>query len=106
MQYCLLKLLSSHNRITVVGDDDQSIFSFNGADISGFDSFRKDFRSHKEVRLHQNYRSTRCIVEAASSLIRNNVKRCPSKHVFTDNVSGDKVSFVVSDLQFISWNFF
>lgn len=91
MQYCLLKLLSSHNRITVVGDDDQSIFSFNGADISGFDSFRKDFPSHKEVRLHQNYRSTRCIVEAASSLIRNNVKRCPSKHVFTDNVSGDKI---------------
>lgn len=91
MQYCLLKLLSSHNRITVVGDDDQSIFSFNGADISGFDSFRKDFPSHKEVRLHQNYRSTRCIVEAASSLIRNNVKRCPSKRVFTDNVSGDKI---------------
>ncbi|KAH9321467.1 hypothetical protein KI387_016106, partial [Taxus chinensis] len=91
MQYCFLKLISSHNRITVVGDDDQSIFSFNGADISGFDSFRKDFPSLKEVRLHQNYRSTRCIVEAASSLIRNNAKRCPSKHVFTDNISGDKI---------------
>ncbi|XP_057852719.2 ATP-dependent DNA helicase SRS2-like protein At4g25120 isoform X1 [Cryptomeria japonica] len=91
MQYCFLKLLSSHNHITVVGDDDQSIFSFNGADISGFDSFRKDFPCLKEVRLHQNYRSTRCIVEAASSLIENNVKRCSSKHVFTDNVSGDKI---------------
>eukprot|EP01018_Ginkgo_biloba_P005197 Gb_06420 [translate_table: standard] len=91
MQYCFLRLLSSHNCITVVGDDDQSIFSFNGADISGFDSFRKDFPCHKEVRLHQNYRSTRCIVEAASSLIQNNLKRCPLKQVFTDNVPGDKI---------------
>jgi hypothetical protein len=49
MQYNFLHLLASHNRITVVGDDDQSIFSFNGADSSGFDSFRKDFPQLKEV---------------------------------------------------------
>ncbi|XP_044491763.1 ATP-dependent DNA helicase SRS2-like protein At4g25120 isoform X2 [Mangifera indica] len=49
MQYNLLKILASHNCITIVGDDDQSIFSFNGADISGFNSFRKDFPNHKEV---------------------------------------------------------
>ncbi|CAM6107427.1 unnamed protein product [Calypogeia fissa] len=91
MQYCFLKLLASHNRITIVGDDDQSIFGFNGANSSGFESFRRDFPDHKEVRLHQNYRSTRCIVEAASALIKNNIKRYQSKQAFTDNQLGDKI---------------
>ncbi|KAL6549293.1 DNA helicase [Orobanche gracilis] len=50
MQYGLLQILASHKCITVVGDEDQSIFSFNGADASGFDSFRKDFPMYKEVR--------------------------------------------------------
>lgn len=92
MQYGLLKILASHKRITIVGDDDQSIFSFNGADISGFDSFRKDFPNHKEIRLNKNYRSTRCIVEAASYLIQNNNKRCQLKNVLTDNSSGAKIT--------------
>ncbi|PSS33225.1 ATP-dependent DNA helicase SRS2-like protein [Actinidia chinensis var. chinensis] len=92
MQYGLLRFLASHKRITIVGDDDQSIFSFNGADVSGFDSFRKDFPNHKEVRLNKNYRSTRCIVEAASSLIRNNLKRCQLKNVLTDNSCGSKIT--------------
>ncbi|OWM75728.1 hypothetical protein CDL15_Pgr021893 [Punica granatum] len=130
MQYSLLRILASHNHITIVGDDDQSIFSFNGADISGFDSFREDFPNYKEVRpaavcilisdaspicfpyyndeqviskqtsicfmlqvrLNKNYRSTRCIVEAATSLIQNNVKRCRLKDVVTDNSSGSKVT--------------
>ncbi|XP_041018423.1 ATP-dependent DNA helicase SRS2-like protein At4g25120 isoform X1 [Juglans microcarpa x Juglans regia] len=92
MQYNLLQLLASHNHITIVGDDDQSIFSFNGADISGFDSYRKDFPNYKEVRLNKNYRSTRCIIEAASSLIRNNRKRCQLKDVLTDNSSGSKIT--------------
>ncbi|KAG0448335.1 hypothetical protein HPP92_027860, partial [Vanilla planifolia] len=48
MQYLLLRLLGSHNHITIVGDEDQSIFSFNGADVSGFGSFRRDFPTHKE----------------------------------------------------------
>ncbi|XP_065871932.1 ATP-dependent DNA helicase SRS2-like protein At4g25120 [Euphorbia lathyris] len=91
MQYSLLRLLASHNRITIVGDDDQSIFSFNGADISGFDSFRRDFPNYKEIKLNKNYRSTRYIVEAASSLIRNNMKRCQFKDVVTDNLSGSKI---------------
>ncbi|KAL3524111.1 hypothetical protein ACH5RR_016945 [Cinchona calisaya] len=92
MQYGLLQILASHNRITIIGDEDQSIFSFNGADVSGFESFRKDFPMHKEVRLNKNYRSTRCIVEAASSLIQNNLKRCPSKDILTDNSSGSKIT--------------
>ncbi|XP_042048620.1 ATP-dependent DNA helicase SRS2-like protein At4g25120 isoform X2 [Salvia splendens] len=92
MQYSLLRILGSHKRITIVGDEDQSIFSFNGADVCGFDSFRKDFPIYKEVRLNKNYRSTRCIVEAASCLIRNNIKRCNSNEVQTANSSGSKIT--------------
>ncbi|PIM99621.1 DNA helicase [Handroanthus impetiginosus] len=92
MQYGLLQILASHKRITIIGDEDQSIFSFNGADVCGFDSFRKDFPMYKEVRLNKNYRSTRCIVEAASFLIQNNLKRCSSKDVQTDNSSGSKIT--------------
>ncbi|XP_011084763.1 ATP-dependent DNA helicase SRS2-like protein At4g25120 [Sesamum indicum] len=92
MQYGLLRILALHKRITIVGDEDQSIFSFNGADVCGFDSFRKDFPMYKEVRLNINYRSTRCIVEAASFLIRNNLNRCKSKDVLTDNSSGSKIT--------------
>ncbi|XP_021286637.1 ATP-dependent DNA helicase SRS2-like protein At4g25120 isoform X1 [Herrania umbratica] len=92
MQYSLLRILASHNHITIVGDDDQSIFSFNGADISGFDSFRKDFPNYKEIRLIRNYRSTRCIVEAASCLIQNNTKRCLSKNFLSENSYGSKIT--------------
>ncbi|KAL5728448.1 hypothetical protein ACHQM5_001529 [Ranunculus cassubicifolius] len=92
MQYNFLRILASHNRITIVGDEDQSIFSFNGADVSGFESFRKDFPNHREVRLTKNYRSTRCIVEAASSLIHHNVKRGRVKQVLTDDYSGCKIT--------------
>ncbi|CAL5366728.1 unnamed protein product [Camellia sinensis] len=92
MQYGLLRILATHKRMTIVGDEDQSIFSFNGADVSGFDSFRKDFPNHKEVRLNKNYRSTRCIVEAASSLIKNNLNRGQLKNVLTDNSCGSKIS--------------
>ncbi|XP_051121237.1 ATP-dependent DNA helicase SRS2-like protein At4g25120 [Andrographis paniculata] len=92
MQYVLLRILASHKCITIVGDEDQSIFSFNGADVNGFDSFRKDFPMYQEVRLNKNYRSTRCIIEAASYLIRNNSKRCNSKDILTDNSSGSKIT--------------
>ncbi|KAJ3678702.1 hypothetical protein LUZ60_002505 [Juncus effusus] len=94
MQFHLLKILASHNRITIVGDDDQSIFGFNGADISGFDSFRRDFPNHKEIRLNKNYRSTRSIVEAATSLILHNSKKALGFHklVETDNPFGCKIS--------------
>ncbi|XP_057776790.1 LOW QUALITY PROTEIN: ATP-dependent DNA helicase SRS2-like protein At4g25120 [Salvia miltiorrhiza] len=92
MQYSFLRILGSHKRITIVGDEDQSIFSFNGADVCGFDSFRKDFPMYKEVRLNKNYRSTHSIVEAASCLIRNNIKRCNSNEVQTANSSGSKIT--------------
>ncbi|RXH94817.1 hypothetical protein DVH24_024501 [Malus domestica] len=93
MQYSLLRILASHNHITIVGM--LLIYYgnpiFNGADISGFDSFRKDFSNYKEIRLNKNFRSTRYIVEAASSVIKNNKKRCQLKNVDTDNSSGSKV---------------
>ncbi|MCO5600450.1 hypothetical protein L7F22_054563 [Adiantum nelumboides] len=92
MQYELLRLLGSHKRITVVGDDDQSIFSFNGADSNNFEAFRKDFIDLEEVRLQHNYRSTRCIVEAAAALIGNNVKRSEDKQAVTDNEYGERIS--------------
>ncbi|XP_024395416.1 ATP-dependent DNA helicase SRS2-like protein At4g25120 isoform X5 [Physcomitrium patens] len=92
MQYRFLRLLASHNRVTIVGDDDQSIFSFNGANARGFDSFRRDFPMLKEVRLHQNYRSTRSIVEAATSLIQHNKKRCQEKQAHTLNDVGEKIA--------------
>ncbi|CAH2078009.1 unnamed protein product [Thlaspi arvense] len=93
MQYKLLRMLGTHNHITIVGDDDQSIFGFNGADSSGFDSFRRDFPNYKEVRLIKNYRSSRHIVEAASSIIKNNTKRCQSKSISSENSQGSKASF-------------
>ncbi|XP_010438926.1 PREDICTED: ATP-dependent DNA helicase SRS2-like protein At4g25120 [Camelina sativa] len=92
MQYKLLRMLGSHNHITIVGDDDQSIFGFNGADSSGFDSFRRDFPNYKEVRLIKNYRSSRHIVEAASSIIKNNTKRCQSKSISSENSQGSKIT--------------
>ncbi|CAH1424700.1 unnamed protein product [Lactuca virosa] len=91
--FLLLKLLASHKRITIVGDEDQSIFSFNGANVSGFKSFRKDFQPQKEVRLNKNYRSTRCIVDAALFLIQNNSKRCRLKKGLTDKSSGSKLEY-------------
>ncbi|KAL1201195.1 ATP-dependent DNA helicase SRS2-like protein [Cardamine amara subsp. amara] len=92
MQYKLLRMLGSHNHITIVGDDDQSIFGFNGADSSGFDSFRRDFPNYKEVRLIKNYRSSRHIVEAASAIIKNNTKRCQSKSISSENSQGSKIA--------------
>uniref|UniRef100_A0A1J3JSV9 DNA 3'-5' helicase n=1 Tax=Noccaea caerulescens TaxID=107243 RepID=A0A1J3JSV9_NOCCA len=92
MQYKLLRMLGSHNHITIVGDDDQSIFGFNGADSSGFDSFRRDFPNYKEVRLIKNYRSSRHIVEAASSIIKKNTKRCQSKSISSENSQGSKIT--------------
>ncbi|RXH94807.1 hypothetical protein DVH24_024491 [Malus domestica] len=91
---CSVKLLSDFPEVLKECQESWkaiSIFSFNGADISGFDSFRKDFSNYKEIRLNKNYRSTRYIVEAASSVIKNNKKRCQPKNVETDNSSGSKV---------------
>ncbi|HAG91184.1 MAG TPA: ATP-dependent DNA helicase, partial [Bdellovibrionales bacterium] len=91
IQYLIVKKLASkHRNLCVVGDEDQSIYSWRGADITNILEFEKDFPECKVVKLEQNYRSTKTIVEAASFLIKNNTQR-KDKTLFTENSSGDKI---------------
>ncbi len=76
IQYRLMKLLAEESKnICVVGDDDQSIYSWRGADYSNILQFEKDFPDVREIKLEQNYRSTGNILEAANTLIANNKNR-------------------------------
>ena len=89
-QFILIKLLSDKNKnITVVGDNDQGIYSFRGADISNILNFEKDFKGTKIIKLEQNYRSTGNILKAANAVIKNNEKKY-EKNLWTKNVDGDK----------------
>jgi DNA helicase-2/ATP-dependent DNA helicase PcrA len=88
-QYELMRLLSQqHDNICVVGDEDQSIYSWRGADIRNILDFEKDFPRAKTIRLEQNYRSTKNILEAASVLITNNKER-KGKWLWTESGEGD-----------------
>lgn len=92
-QYCLLKLLASlHKKICVVGDDDQSIFRFRGANINNILNFTNDFPEAKLIKLEQNYRSTRNILDVSSAVISKNIKR-KSKKLWTNKGCGEKVHF-------------
>lgn len=76
IQYNILKLLAEKSRnLFVVGDDDQSIYAFRGADYTNIKKFRIDFPDHKQFYLTQNYRSTQVILDGCNSLIKNNVNR-------------------------------
>ena len=89
-QYELIKYFSGfHNNITVVGDADQSIYSFRGADISNILNFEKDFKDADVIKLEQNYRSTDKILDTANVLIENNSER-KDKNLWTDNKNGSK----------------
>lgn len=91
IQYELLIHLSSkHNNIFVVGDDDQSIYSFRGADIRNILHFEKDFPNATVIRLERNYRSTKNILKAASVLISKNTMR-KGKTLWTDGPEGEKL---------------
>ncbi len=91
IQYELLRHLSStHGNIFVVGDDDQSIYSFRGADIRNILHFERDFPNATIIRLERNYRSTKNILKAASVLIANNTMR-KGKTLWTDGPEGDKL---------------
>lgn len=93
-QYKLVRLLGGkHRNICVVGDPDQSIYSWRFADIRNILSFEKDYPEAKTVVLEQNYRSTRTILEAASSIISVNKKRKP-KELWTDNQDGSLITVV------------
>lgn len=90
-QYELLKLLTNKNgKISVVGDDAQSIYSWRGANIGNMHDFQKDFPSHKLFKLEQNYRSTQMILDAADSVIKNN-KDQVIKKLWTENEGGEKL---------------
>ncbi len=90
-QYRLIQLLAkTHQNLCVVGDEDQSIYSWRGADIQNILSFEKDFLGAKTIKLEQNYRSTRTIVEAASHVIAKNTQR-KNKVLFTENDEGDAI---------------
>ncbi|MBC87285.1 MAG: ATP-dependent DNA helicase [Bdellovibrionaceae bacterium] len=92
VQYKLVKSLSEkYKNLCVVGDEDQSIYSWRGADITNILSFEKDFPKGEVVKLEENYRSTRNIVEAASALIKNNTQR-KEKVLFTSNEEGEKIT--------------
>ncbi len=93
-QYRLLQLLAGETRnLTVVGDEDQSIYGFRHADIRNILDFEKDFPEARVVKLEQNYRSTRTILEAANAVVENNRDRRP-KHLWTDSGQGDDVELV------------
>jgi DNA helicase-2/ATP-dependent DNA helicase PcrA len=93
-QYELVNLLSSHHRnICVVGDDDQSIYGWRGADITNILDFEKDHPDALVLRLEQNYRSTKSILEAAHDVVSRNVRR-KDKKLWTDRPEGSAVVFV------------
>lgn len=110
-QYLLTKLLAAkHRNICVVGDADQSIYGWRGADIQNILDFEKDYSDAKVIKLEQNYRSTQIILDAANAVIENNTGRKP-KNLWTENKSGadiiyfqavderDEARFVIEQLQ-------
>ncbi len=91
VQYEIANLLAAkYQNLMVVGDDDQSIYSWRGADISNILDFEKDFKQAKVVKLEQNYRSTGHILAAANAVVRNNSQR-KDKRLFTDLGDGEKI---------------
>ncbi len=90
-QYLLIKQLSVyHDNVYVVGDPDQTIYTWRGADVNIIVNFDKDFKDTKTIILNQNYRSTNNILEGANSLIKNNKNRVP-KELFSNNGNGEKI---------------
>jgi DNA helicase II / ATP-dependent DNA helicase PcrA len=91
-QYTLIKLLSNkHKNLTVVGDEDQSIYKWRGADISNILNFEADFENAIVYRLEENYRSTKQILSAANFVVKNNQSRL-GKTLWTNNDEGAKIS--------------
>ncbi|HEY3282319.1 MAG TPA: DNA helicase PcrA [Armatimonadota bacterium] len=90
-QYSILKRLAQkHRNLCVVGDDDQSIYAFRGADVSIILAFQEDYPDARVVKLERNYRSTSTILEAAWAVVSKNSNRTPKK-LWTDRASGDQI---------------
>lgn len=95
-QYLIIKMLASKYRnIACVGDNDQSIYMFRGANYKNILNFEKDYSDAKVIMLEQNYRSTKTILNAANSVIKNNNFR-KDKNLWSDKEEGDKISFYKS----------
>jgi DNA helicase-2/ATP-dependent DNA helicase PcrA len=93
-QYFLIKLLSSkHRNLCVVGDPDQSIYGWRGADIRNILQFESDFKDAKIIILDQNYRSTSKILDCANRVIKHNKKR-KEKNLWTNNPEGEKIELI------------
>ena len=93
VQYILSKMLSAkYKNICVVGDPDQSIYGFRGSNYRNILNFEKDYKNTKTILLEQNYRSTKNILGAANSIIKNNKNR-KEKDLWTDNNTGDKIVY-------------
>jgi DNA helicase II / ATP-dependent DNA helicase PcrA len=92
-QYELMRMLAGeHHNVCAVGDEDQSIYSWRGADIRNILEFEKDFPEAKIIRLEQNYRSTQNILQAASAVVANNVRR-KGKNLWTSRQGGSKIGY-------------
>lgn len=86
----LVKLVSDNGNVTAVGDDDQSIFRFQGAYMKNFNDFEKYFKNTKIINLDQNYRSTQNIVNLANTLV-SNIEERQKKNLFSKNIQGEKI---------------
>jgi len=86
----------NNNEITVVGDDDQSIYGWRGADISNILNFSKSFKNSQTIKLEQNYRSTKIILDAAYHVVSKNKNRADKK-LWTDNLQGDRIDLYEFD---------
>ena len=96
-QYLLMRQLAAHRNLCVVGDADQSIYTWRGADINNILQFERDFPDATVIRLERNYRSNQIILDAAAGLIRHNTRRL-EKRLWTDRGSGERVlSFEAGD---------
>jgi DNA helicase-2/ATP-dependent DNA helicase PcrA len=97
-QYSIVNALAApHRNLMVVGDDDQSIYSWRGADVRNILDFEKDYPDATVVRLEQNYRSTKTILAAANAVVSNNADRKP-KTLWTENVGGEAITrYLASD---------
>lgn len=96
-QYMLVKMLAARfQNLCVVGDSDQSIYRWRGADIANILSFEKDYPDANVILLEQNYRSTKRILQAANEVIKNNVNRKP-KNLWTENPEGQKITYYRAD---------
>src|SRR5580658_3603918 len=91
-QYELMKLLGKHGNVCVVGDEDQSIYSWRGADIKNILEFEKDFPDTRTIRLEQNYRSTQVILEGASAVVAQNTQR-KGKNLWTSREGGSLIGY-------------